>query len=278
MKGLFATAIAIVAVLAVQGPAGAAAAVTDGEVVELEYWNISTVYRGDWLLVLYAPWCGHCARLQGILPGIAAQVSGVRVAKADADAEPALQVQFGVTGFPMILRLHDGEAHLHSGPRSLDDLVNFADKGWRDVPPLSKWTGPTSLLKRVLGMYAYCVLRLYAHVVTLAERIGVSAPLLAGALAAGTVVFAIILAVVCSLASGNVDLTPLKPIETVAPSSAAAASTTKKQKAGTAKKQQQRQHPPAQEQKQQQASKPAAAVAEAGSTMRQRKKQKKGAK
>ncbi|KAG5184872.1 thioredoxin domain-containing protein [Tribonema minus] len=97
---------------------------------------------GDWFVKLYAPWCGHCKRLEPTWDELAAAVAarGVNVAKVDVTANRRVGERFGVRGFPTLLLLHAGRAYTYRGPRTLEKLTEFAAGGYAaaesvPVPP-----------------------------------------------------------------------------------------------------------------------------------------------
>ena len=56
-----------------------------------------------WFLEFYAPWCGHCKKLEPIWNEFAAKIGGqVKVGKVDATVETELAKRFGVRGYPQI--------------------------------------------------------------------------------------------------------------------------------------------------------------------------------
>ena len=54
----------------------------------------------------YAPWCGHCKKLEPVFREVARDLSRqgkVRVGKVDCTRFPSLASEFSVRGFPTIL-------------------------------------------------------------------------------------------------------------------------------------------------------------------------------
>jgi protein disulfide-isomerase A1 len=82
------------------------------------------------LLEAYAPWCGHCKKLEPIYTELAEKLSGVEdlvIAKMDATANehPSLNIQ----GFPTIKLYKPGHSEPvdYHGDRSLSDLLQFLE-------------------------------------------------------------------------------------------------------------------------------------------------------
>ena len=83
------------------------------------------------LLEFYAPWCGHCQRLEPVYKQLADVFSSkkheVMIAKIDATAND-FPAHFDVQGFPTIYFIPKGnksKVHLYEGDRSLDDLTKY---------------------------------------------------------------------------------------------------------------------------------------------------------
>lgn len=56
-----------------------------------------------WFVEFYAPWCGHCKKLEPEWNEAAAKLKGqVRFGKVDATVEGELAQKFGVRGYPTI--------------------------------------------------------------------------------------------------------------------------------------------------------------------------------
>ena len=62
--------------------------------------------EGIWMVEFYAPWCGHCKKLEPVWNEVATLMKGkVNFAKADMtlDENKALKERFEVKGFPTVL-------------------------------------------------------------------------------------------------------------------------------------------------------------------------------
>uniref|UniRef100_A0A8P4KSX9 protein disulfide-isomerase n=1 Tax=Dicentrarchus labrax TaxID=13489 RepID=A0A8P4KSX9_DICLA len=80
----------------------------------------------------YAPWCGYCKKLEPVWHDVGAELkssgSPVRVGKMDATAYSGMASEFGVRGYPTIKLLKGDLAYNYKGPRTKDDIVEFANR------------------------------------------------------------------------------------------------------------------------------------------------------
>jgi len=89
------------------------------------------VSRGDHIVMMYAPWCGHCQRLKPIWDKIAKKpgVSGVKVAKVDCTASKATCEEHQVKGYPTILYFRNGKKiETYNGGKSEDELLEYLER------------------------------------------------------------------------------------------------------------------------------------------------------
>uniref|UniRef100_A0A8C8ELX7 protein disulfide-isomerase n=1 Tax=Oncorhynchus tshawytscha TaxID=74940 RepID=A0A8C8ELX7_ONCTS len=85
-----------------------------------------------WLVDFYAPWCGYCKKLEPVWYDVGAELkssgSPVRVGKMDGTAYSGMSSEFGVRGYPTIKLLKGDLAYNYKGPRTKDDIVEFANR------------------------------------------------------------------------------------------------------------------------------------------------------
>ncbi|XP_027028691.1 protein disulfide-isomerase TMX3-like isoform X2 [Tachysurus fulvidraco] len=113
-----------------------------------------------WLVDFFAPWCGYCKKLEPIWYEVGAELensgSPVRVGKMDATAYSGMASEFGVRGYPTIKLLKGELAYNYKGPRTKDDIIEFANRvAGPTVRPLPSRQMFEHVLKRhnVLFMY-----------------------------------------------------------------------------------------------------------------------------
>jgi len=105
---------------------------------------------GAWFVKFYAPWCGHCRRLEPLWEELAKELEehGVICAKVDGSENRNLMNRFQVRGYPHMKLFHKGEMWTYTGTRSKEDLLDFARGGYADFlgDPVPK---PPTLMKHI---------------------------------------------------------------------------------------------------------------------------------
>jgi protein disulfide-isomerase A1 len=110
----------------------------DGEVLVLTDGDIDDAIKEHQFILIefYAPWCGHCKRLEPEYTQAAADLvaNGVQVAlaKVDATQHPKSAEHYGVQGYPTLKWFVNGESSEYGGGRTSKDIVSW----------ISKKTGP----------------------------------------------------------------------------------------------------------------------------------------
>ena len=99
-----------------------------GKVLELSDRFLPHRKEGMWLMKFYAPWCGHCKKLEPVWKHVAQSLgeSPIRVGKVDCTRFTAVATEFGVKGFPTIMFLKGEEVFTYEGDRTREDIVAFA--------------------------------------------------------------------------------------------------------------------------------------------------------
>lgn len=81
------------------------------------------------MMEFYAPWCGHCKKLEPVWNELGTAFAGsdkVVIAKMDATANDVPDSRFDVKGFPTLMFISEtGDISKYDGGRTLEDLTKF---------------------------------------------------------------------------------------------------------------------------------------------------------
>ncbi|XP_050431974.1 protein disulfide-isomerase TMX3 [Adelges cooleyi] len=102
--------------------------------------------EGNWFIMFYAPWCGHCKRLEPIwlLVAQALHNTDIRVGRIDCTRYKGVVSEFGLRAYPTILFIKGNEGRYNfDGERSTEELVHFAKRMVR--PPVQEVTDSSDI-------------------------------------------------------------------------------------------------------------------------------------
>mmetsp|Transcript_3859 Transcript_3859/g.5251 ORF Transcript_3859/g.5251 Transcript_3859/m.5251 type:complete len:462 (+) Transcript_3859:65-1450(+) len=85
--------------------------------------------NGLWFLKFYAPWCGHCKKLEPIMNEIAPKLAGkMAIGKIDCTTEKTVCGKYGIDRFPTLNVYRDGEVLNYPARREADSIIEFGEK------------------------------------------------------------------------------------------------------------------------------------------------------
>jgi len=110
------------------------------EVVDLTPSNFKVKDNGEWFVIFFAPWCGHCKSAMPFWEKASVPMKGiVNFGKVDctAGSNDSLCQQHGVSGYPHFKYFkNNGKSVPYEGARDLAGFVNFA-RGQNGLDALS---------------------------------------------------------------------------------------------------------------------------------------------
>lgn len=110
---------------------------------------------GQWLVMMYAPWCAHCKRLDPVWSHVAQHLHAtpIRVGRVDCTRFSSVASEFKVKGFPTILFLKGDQEYSYHGDRTREEIVKFALR--LSGPPVQEITKPQSFftIKKERDLY-----------------------------------------------------------------------------------------------------------------------------
>eukprot|EP00301_Raphidiophrys_heterophryoidea_P009830 c14832_g1_i1.p1 GENE.c14832_g1_i1~~c14832_g1_i1.p1 ORF type:complete len:504 (+),score=126.24 c14832_g1_i1:50-1513(+) len=105
-----------------------------GEVLVLTDADIDEAIQAHEFLLIefYAPWCGHCKRLDPEYTKAAEQLAGIdkriALAKVDSTEEKEASSRFGVRGYPTLKWFVNGKDSEYNGGRTASEIVGWIKK------------------------------------------------------------------------------------------------------------------------------------------------------
>eukprot|EP01121_Diplochlamys_sp_Union-15-3_P009074 TRINITY_DN244_c0_g1_i3.p1 TRINITY_DN244_c0_g1~~TRINITY_DN244_c0_g1_i3.p1 ORF type:complete len:481 (+),score=137.42 TRINITY_DN244_c0_g1_i3:81-1523(+) len=126
--------------------------------------NYEEVINGNEFVLVefYAPWCGHCKRLEPEYEKAAKELkeegSAIKLAKVDATIESELASSHGIQGYPTLKFYRNGQASKYDGPREAAGIKTWLKK--KSGPPASDLQSKEDIDKfvsvgsRVIGFFA----------------------------------------------------------------------------------------------------------------------------
>ncbi|PRD27129.1 UNVERIFIED_CONTAM: tmx3 [Trichonephila clavipes] len=114
--------------------------VTNNRVLELSDRFLDVRSNGVWLVMFYAPWCGHCKNLEPIWNQVAQSLvdTEIRVGRIDCTRFTSVATEFSVSGFPTILFIKGHKTVEYRGDRERYEIVDFARR--MDGPAVRHFT------------------------------------------------------------------------------------------------------------------------------------------
>ena len=147
--------------------------VEPGKILDITTLTFNQHVTSDILIKFYAPWCGHCRRLEPIMNELALdfhksrstsdstsnsggeeeEVTKTRIARVDGSKEMMLSARFGISGYPTLFYLaEDGlTCYKYSGQRDVKSITEFLKGGFKNYEPLPFLTSPFGPVGRAKG-------------------------------------------------------------------------------------------------------------------------------
>ena len=129
--------------------------VSAGKLIEITTRNFDAeTSKENLLLVFYAPWCGHCKRLEPVLGQLAATDDpDYSVGRCDGTEHRVLAQRFNVRGYPSLFFVRSkAEVIPYEGNRGFKDIEHFLKRGHADAARLSFVKSPFGPLGRLKGL------------------------------------------------------------------------------------------------------------------------------
>jgi protein disulfide-isomerase A6 len=150
---------------------------TDKDVIILTDSNFDSVLMNSndmWLVEFYAPWCGHCKKLEPEWNQAASDLKGkIKVAKVDATVEQQIAGRFRIQGYPTIKIFPPGKksqsnVESYEGSRDASSIVTIALEKLEKfgfVPDADQLTNENQFKETCKDKTGVCILVLLPHII-----------------------------------------------------------------------------------------------------------------
>ncbi|XP_076470868.1 protein disulfide-isomerase TMX3-like [Babylonia areolata] len=129
--------------------------------IELDDRFLEKEKTGDmWLIEFYAPWCGHCKRLDPIYKEVAKKLRGtsVSVGKVDVTKHSDMAKHYQIGGFPTIKFIKGDNVYTHTGDQTKNAILQFVDRAQK--PPV-QWLSSTGKFLETKSLHSDEVFFIY---------------------------------------------------------------------------------------------------------------------
>jgi thiol-disulfide isomerase/thioredoxin len=82
-----------------------------------------TPIKDDQVLIIYAPWCGHCKNSMKDFREASERSDKVKL--INSDENPDIVKKYNVRGYPTIMKTN---GKMYTGPRDANSIIEFAEK------------------------------------------------------------------------------------------------------------------------------------------------------
>jgi len=150
---------------------------SDKDVIILEDSNFDDIVMNSkdmWLIEFYAPWCGHCKKLEPEWNEAATSLKGkIKVGKVDATVQTQLGNRFQIQGYPTIKIFAPGpksssSIQSYDGPRDASSITSIALEkleSYGIVPDVEQLTNENQLKEVCKDRTGVCIIALLPHIV-----------------------------------------------------------------------------------------------------------------
>lgn len=101
-----------------------------GKVIEMDDRLVELSAQGKWLVTFYAPWCGHCRKLEPVMEEVAKQLGdkSITIVKIDATRFYKAANHFDIKAYPTIKFVNGQKLIDYHGERRKPDIIEFLSR------------------------------------------------------------------------------------------------------------------------------------------------------